>query len=438
MTFKEGLLKARSHLVFLLGLAVAFGLILSLENWEIAKPEASQQPKIILHTLPKLPGPEPLTERELQWARTAWSYFENNYQPATGLVNSVQDFPSTTMWDTASYLMALLGAHKLGFVDQVEFDGRITRLLSTFEEMALFEGRLPNKAYNSATAEMVDYQNQKIDSGIGWSAIDIGRLLVPFNLLVWNHPQHTKRVRRVLTRWDFDALINEGQLFGTAVNQAGQREYLQEGRLGYEEYAAKSFSLLGKDVGVALGYDNYLEFIEIYGTKIAYDSRKPEEFTAHNYVVSEPYILDGIEFGWDQVSAELARRIYTVQHSRYKDTGILTAVSEDHLDQAPHFVYNTVFTDGKAWNCITEDGSDASQFKSLSTKAVVGWHMLYRTPYTETMMSSIAELFDKDKGWYSGRYEKGNKINGSITCNTNAIIIEAITYKKFGSFLKLD
>ena len=41
-------------------------------------------------------------------ARTAWKYFENNYQPDTGLVNAVNDYPSTTMWDTASYMGGLM------------------------------------------------------------------------------------------------------------------------------------------------------------------------------------------------------------------------------------------------------------------------------------------------------------------------------------------
>ena len=44
----------------------------------------------------------PLTPRELEMAKLCWLYFENNYQSETGLVNAVNDYPSTTMWDTAS------------------------------------------------------------------------------------------------------------------------------------------------------------------------------------------------------------------------------------------------------------------------------------------------------------------------------------------------
>lgn len=437
MTFKEGLLKARSHIVFLLGLGVAFGLVIILEKTPPV-PIVEQPVKIEIGGEINVPGPVPLSEEEMQWARTAWQYFENNYQETTGLINSVQGFPATTMWDTASYLMALIGAERLQIISRQTFDERLERLLQTFSTMKLYDDQLPNKSYNTQNASMVDYQNKEVERGIGWSAIDIGRLLVPFNVIVWRYPEHTSQIRDVLLRWNFDALLRGGQIFGGVPGDGNATTLLQEGRLGYEEYAAKSFTLLGKDVSVALLYDDYLSFIDVYGVQISYDSRAPEEYEAHNYVVSEPYILDGIEFGWDRASGELARRVFSAQQKRFEATGILTAVSEDHIDQAPYFVYNTVFTDGKVWNCITEDGRDASEFKTISTKAVIGWHMLYRTPYTQKLTEALSDLHDPQKGWYSGRYEKTNNINMALTCNTNAIVLEALCYKQFGKFFQID
>ena len=111
-------------------------------------------------------------------------------------------------------------------------------------------------------------------------------------------------------------------------------------------------------------------------------------------------------------------------------------MSEDNLDQAPYFVYNTVFTDGKEWNAITEDGTDASEFKTLSTKAAFGWHMLYETDYTKKLMDVAKTLYDPNKGWYSGLYEKTGKPNKSFTANTNGIILEALAYKQTGVLLK--
>lgn len=437
MTFKDGLLKARSHIVFLLGLLVAFGLVIKLESLQTVSVE---RPLVAIEKTGEVIVPDPtvLSEEERAWARVAWVYFENNYNETTGLVNSVQDFPATTMWDTASYLMALIAVERLELISGELFHNRLVKVLDTFIKMPLFDGQLPNKSYDARTAGMVDYQNNAMEKGIGWSAIDIGRLLVPFNIIVWNFPQYTSKVREVIARWDFDALLRNGQLYGAALDDNNNTVYLQEGRLGYEEYAAKSLTLLGRDVSVAMRYDNYLNFVDIYGVKIPFDSRRPEEFEAHNYVVSEPFILDGIEFGWDETSKEVAQRIFQVQEKRYEATGLLTAVSEDHLDQAPYFVYNTVFTDGKIWNCITEDGKDASPFKTVSTKAAIGWHMLYRTPYTKKLIESLEDMYDPQKGWYSGRYESNQKINAALSCNTNAIIIEAIYYKKFGRFIRFD
>ena len=224
---------------------------------------------------------------------------------------------------------------------------------------------------------------------------------------------------------------------GATVTENGKTLYVQEGRLGYEEYAAKSFTLMGLDVANALRYTDFLRLVDIYGTSVATDSRDPLQFQAHNYVVSEPYILDGLEFGWDHLSKELAWRVYQAQAARFKETGILTAVSEDNIDQAPYFVYNTVYTDGKPWNAITEKGEDASQFKSLSTKAVFGWHVLYETDYTKKLMGKMEALADPAKGWYSGLYEVTGKPNKAITANTNGIILEALAYKQTGQLMKL-
>jgi hypothetical protein len=194
---------------------------------------------------------------------------------------------------------------------------------------------------------------------------------------------------------------------------------------------------MGTDVFGALKYDDFLEYVNIYGLQIPTDSRTPDRYKAFNYVVSESYILDGLEYGFDNFSREFAYRVYRAQEERYRKTGILTAVSEDNIDTVPYFVYNTVFTAGKEWSCITDKGEDVSQFRSLSTKAVFGWYVLYQTPYTKEMLEKVSTLYDAEKGWYSGLYERTGKPNKAITCNTNAIILESLCYKKYGPHLKL-
>ena len=434
MSFKTNLVRARSHIVFMLALLTAFGIVTTMENMDFEN-RVSARVNIKNDTVMELPKSRPLNSEEQEWAKIAWRYFENNTIEETGLVNSAHKYNASTLWDTSSYMMGLISAHRLKIVTEDEFNTRILKLLASLAEMPLFEGKLPNKSYNTISLKMVDYKNRASAEGIGWSAIDIGRFMVPINVLVWNYPEFTNEVQKVVNSWDLDAMIKEGSLYG-ALRENNKTQYLQEGRLGYEEYAAKSLQLMGFDVAEALDDQSWLKFIKIYGINVATDSRRPEEFTAHNYVVSEPYILDGIEFGWDQVSQQFSNRVYAVQKARYEDTGILTAVSEDNIDQAPYFVYNTVFTGGKAWNAITESGEDASEFKSLSTKAAFGWHALYETDYTKKLIETASKLYDEEKGWYSGLYEKTGKPNKALTANTNGIILESLAYKALGPLLK--
>jgi len=434
MTFKDGILAARHHIVFLLGLCAAFGLVIYLENTDITRQAFT------VEVNSEIPVREfsALTEQEIKWARIAWQYFENNTHEETGLVNSVDGYPAATMWDTASYLLGLISAERLGIIDKKEFTRRITKALTSLAELELHDGQLPHKSYNAKSLAMVDYTNQATERGIGWSAIDIGRLFVPFNILVWNYPQFTPYIGEITSQWDLNAMVVNGVLYGAEVNELGETNYVQEGRIGYEEYAAKSVSLLGLDVSVAMKYNDFIQYESIEGIDIPTDKRIPEIYVAHNYVVSESYILDAIEFGGDAISKEFAFRVYQAQENRYLQRGILTAVSEDNIDQAPYFVYNTVFSNGKAWNAITDTGEDASIFRTVSTKAAIGWHMLYDTKYTQKLIDYIGHNYIEGKGWLSGIYEIDGRTNNAITANSNAIILESLHYKVNGPLLNIS
>ncbi|USD52189.1 DUF3131 domain-containing protein [Vibrio sp. SCSIO 43153] len=436
MEFKKSLINARHHIVFILGLITALLIAFSIETRETGQVFGNitfDAPEDIPFKPQRI-----LTEEEYEWANVAWQYFDNNYQENTGLVNSVDGYPSTTMWDTASYLLGLIAAEKLNIVTDDVFNLRMDKALTTLARLPLVDGQLPNKAYNTQTLQMVDYANNPKDNGIGWSAIDIGRVLVPLNIMIWQYPQFNKQVNDVLNHWKVSAMIKDGYLFGARpTNNDGLMELVQEGRIGYEEYASKSLALMGRDVFNSMKYIDYLELIDVYGIEIPTDKRDPAEYHAHNYVVSESYILDGLEFGADSVSKVFAHRVYEAQERRYEDTGILTAVSEDNVDEAPYFVYNTVFSDGKKWNAISDDGKDQSHLKTLSTKAAFGWYALYESEYTDLLIAEASQLYSDDKGWYSGRYESDGRVNKAITANTNGIVLESLAYIENGPLLKV-
>lgn len=363
------------------------------------------------------------------------TYFVNNTDAKTGLANSVDQFPAATLWDTSSYLLGMIAAQRLKLISEKEFDARMKKALNSLARLPLIEDALPNKSYDMRSLAMIDYAGKPVPDGIGWSAIDIGRMVVPLHILVWHYPRHAGAAKKVISRWDLDRVVQSSMLFGASVASNGKLEQLQEGRLGYEQYAAKGFALLGLDVSDALNYRHQLAYVDIYGISVPYDKRDPTKFGARNFVLSEPYMLEGLEYGLDGIGKEFAWRVYQAQEARFKSANIMTAVSEDHLDKAPYFAYNTVFSDGKPWNMITEAGEDASAFRSMSVKTAFAWHALYRTDYTERLIETAASLHDRKKGWYAGLYEEGGQPNRALTANTNGVILESLAFIAHGPLM---
>ena len=381
-----------------------------------------------------------LSEENLATARIAWKYYENNYQPKTGLVNSANKYPSTTMWDTGSGLAATIAAHDFGIIDRKQFDDRIVALIKTLSTMKLFNNEAPNKVYNTITGEMVDYRNKATKDGIGVSTLDLARLVSWMNTLVCKYPKYKTHASRVLSRWNYDRLINKGQMYGLALDPVSKKiRVLQEGRLGYEQYAGKVFKELGFDQSVAATYNNkFRSGMEIYDVPIAFDSRDPRQLGAYNYVVTESYGLDVMEHGYDDENKSLVRNIYDVQKERWKRTGIVTAVSEDNVDRKPYFIYNTIFTAGLPWNTTTDRGVQYNDLKSVSTKAALTMSLLYPDDeYTKVLKTQVESAYDPNKGWYSGIYENGNGYNKATTANTNGIVLSTLLYKKYGSVYEL-
>lgn len=374
-----------------------------------------------------------LTEEEFKMAKIAWQYFENNYNDSTGFVNASDNYSAVTMWDITSGAMGIVSAYEIGIIDSAECFDKIGKLLKSLTVIPLFNGKLPNKVYNAQTLKMVDYANTEVPDGLGWTAVDIGRFFVFVNKIYRDYPVFTTQINKVISRWNLEDMINDGYLQGISFTSKDKRaKLIQEGRLGYEEYAAKGLTITGFDLWEAMDYTDFIRFVHFDNIDIAYDSRESTTKPSYNFTVSEPYILDGIEYGWNNDARELAWRIYNVQKKRYKETGFVTAVSEDHIDTLPYFVYNTVVNEGDKWVCISESGEDASEFKTLSTKAAFGWYVLFSEAYSDTLINAVKNLYKPGSGWYAGQYEKGGRINKSINVNTNGIVLECLNYKTNG------
>ncbi|WP_242041689.1 DUF3131 domain-containing protein [Alkalinema sp. FACHB-956] len=376
----------------------------------------------------------PLTPEEQEQAKIAWQYFVKNYQPSTGFTNSVGGYPSGSLWDMGNYLMALNSARWLKLIDQSEFDAKLNAFLNGIGKLQLFEGSLPNKTYHAANGQMVNYNNEPTDRGIGWSALDIGRMLAAFHVIRTCHPQYNDWIKGVLARWQIDRSVQDGQLYGAMILPDGKTMLVQEGRLGYEEYAVRGYQLWGYQAPKALAFEPF-KLVDIYGIKIPVDERDFQTTNANNYIVSESYILDGIEFGFDRDMADYASRVFQVQERRFQQTGQLTAVTEDNIDGPPYFLYNTVYANGQAWATITDTNKPYPQLRSISTKAAFGWRYLYpESAYGQQLLNAVKMLYGPEKdGFYAGLYEETKQPNKALTGNTNGLILEILYYKARGN-----
>ncbi|MFN6537786.1 MAG: DUF3131 domain-containing protein [Nostoc sp. EkiNYC01] len=377
------------------------------------------------------PGAGSLTKEEIATARQAWSYFQRNWNDETGLVNSVDRFASVTMWDQAAAIAALVSARELNIVPAAEFEAKMTKMLKTLASLPLYKEELPNKVYNAKTLIPVNYGQLEKREEIGWSAIDLGRMAIWLKIVGAKYPQMRSLSNDVWKHWQVKRLTKNGQMYGTAIIK-GKEQYNQEGRLGYENYAAYGLKLWGLDVKKALDYQSHTAFVNLYGQGIPYDRRDYKKSEANNYVLSEPYILDGIETGFQALPKAYADRILAAQESRYQATKQLTAVTEDNLDRAPYFVYSSLFVNGEPWATITDTRQQRNDLRFLSAKASVGWHMLYNTAYTRQLFDFVQANLESKDGWYNGFYESLRQPNKALTANNNGVILESLLYKQVG------
>ena len=373
---------------------------------------------------------------DLSHAQIAWQYFVNNTDPDTGLVNSTDNYPSTTMWETGSYFVATLSANRLGLIDADEAVARIDRVLGTLNEMRLFDDALPNKAYNVSTGGLVNYANEPVERGLGWSALDIARMVAALGHVNANYPELAPKTAQVIERWDLEQMLEDGQLIGGNIADGNLRRD-QEGRVGYEQYAAKAMMLFGFNTYRAYDAQSNLMVREVEGQPIPVDTRLHRNATPA-FTVSEPYLFDGLEFGFDARSARFATSIYAAQEARYRNTGILTAVSESHIDVAPYFIYSSVWGGGADWAVMSFRGERLDSKRTITTKVAFAWDALFGTDYTRELVAAIAPLGDPERGWPEGIYEADESTNSSVTVNTNAIVLAALAFRAHGPLIRAD
>jgi len=188
----------------------------------------------------------------------------------------------------------------------------------------------------------------------------------------------------------------------------------------------------------------------VFGVEVPYDGRDPRIYHNKNYVLTESYLLDGLELGWDLPDhddgapgvasqgwrAEFAHRIFLVQQRRFEQTGIITARSEHQVEGSPYFVYDSIFADGYPWHTLDPTGTYQPDRAAIASKAAIGMWALWDVPYTDLLFETVADLSAETGGCWEGLYGKGNGPIPAQTANNNGIILAALLYKVQGPILQ--
>jgi hypothetical protein len=362
-------------------------------------------------------------------SRVAWRYIDAQYNAQTGLVNSVAGYRYATVWDIGSGLLALYSANQLSLLADPDYDQRMRRALQTLTETRLYDNAAFNKNYHTSDGRIAGRNGQEEETrdGYGWSALDLGRLLIALKVIAANQPQYAAQAQAIVARLNFSRLVgSDGYLHGEDLGpRSGRARSYQEGRLGYEQYAALGYAAWGHAPERAMRLTNARP-VTVLGVPLLADTRGGDLLT------SEPFVMYGLEAGWTPEIRDLAWRVLAAQEARYRQTGSVTIVNEDALNGPPYFLYYSVYADGKEFPVAPPEGAAPGPTpRTVSTKGAYGWHALLPSAYTWLAVQKV-EGARTSRGWGAGVFEESGRISGGENVNTAAVILEATLYTRRG------
>ena len=361
----------------------------------------------------------------LSSARSAWAYMRRNYHASTGFVSATDQYPYVTMWDVGGILGAYLAARELGFITPEDYRARVSRVLRSLEAARLHDGAAFNRLYAAASGQMVGRDHRPTTRGYGWSATDLGRLLIWLKIVATHDAEHEAIARRIVARLDLSRILRDGYLRGEELTSRGRRRLFQEGRIGYEQYAAAGFALWGIRPERALDLHANSTPLTVLGHPVLGDKRGDDLLT------SEPVVMLGLELGWPSADWErLARGVLAAQEERHRRTGVVTIVSEDAVPRPPaYFYYYLLHHNGQDFVVVTPSHEVVSlDVRWVSAKAAFAWHALFPSAYTWLALETVKGAESPNAGWTAGVYEHSLARVPSHNLNTAAVILESAAY----------
>lgn len=365
----------------------------------------------------------------LKSARSAWSFVSREASQA-GFVGATDNYPYMTVWDMASMFAATWSARELHLITPAQYSAMISRGLGTMEKMPLFDGAAFNKLYAAGSGAMVDRQSKTTTKGYGWSVLDHGRLLVWLRIIGQDDPAFAERTRALVAKLDMNRLVHDGYLMGEDLDpETNQTRSYQEGRVGYEQYAAEGFALWGTRAERALDFGANGSPVTVNDQTVLADRRGGDLLT------SEPFVMMGLELGWTGPNwRPLSLSVLAAQEARFTRTGIVTMISEDAVPDPPaYFYYYLLYHDGKSFVVTSPGGTVSDSYpRWVSAKAAFGYHALAPSAYTWRAVKAVEWGSSPSRGWTAGVYEGTKNATKAFNLNTAAVVLESAAYFQRG------
>ena len=345
------------------------------------------------------------------WASVAWRYWNNCWNPTTGLTFDSCTWHYFSLWGLSSNILGLVDAYKLGLVS--DYTVRVDKILSFLNSMNM-NNNVPYLLYSSDTGSPAT--SSPTDSA------DLGKLLLSLYVL-----------NQQLTQLGYTTRVNQ-------VNSAVRRINTSSFGFGtdiYGYYASLGFALWGLQTAQTASVQSGFQSLVANGPFVASSKMYGVAgIPTNTRIDGEPFVDSILEAGqsslittlssWSSLT-KLTQLVYSAQEKRSASTGKPEFWTGGGLDFSPGFVSEwIVWTTGATWVVLDNNNNpfNDARVPVAYSKLMFAYNAIYGTTYTTNMLNTYVNALQTSNGFMEGIYATG-ALDTNVQVQTNQIILSS-------------